>query len=226
MRPEDFAFPVGVFAPAYARHRRDCRMMVVNRETGRIEHRAMADLEQYVGGDELWANDSFDISKPDQTYHPVYAAHPGSHASPTAGLFITNEQVEKLNIHLLTLHISGPRGQEDINAGYRSNVGWREWYTIPALPASGVTAIGTTVVKALETWARTGQKGGWSTLFVQPPFSFQVVKRLLTNFHFAKEPLLAMVSAFGGCDLIREAYAAAVDQRYLFGDYGDRLLVI
>ncbi len=226
MRPEDFAFPRGVIAPTHERHRQDCRMMVVNRAAGTIQHKAVSDLEKYIQGDEIWANDSFDISKQDQTYHSVYAAHPGSHATPSAGLFLSAGQVERLKVKLLTLHIGSPREQEDILKGYSSNVGWREWYTIPGQPLGGVTAIGTTVVKALETWARTGQTEGWTSLFIQPPFEFMVIRKLLTNFHFPKEPLLALVCAFGGINLMREAYETAASQKYLFGDYGDRLLVI
>ncbi len=227
MRPEDFAFARGIVAPTYKRHRQDCRLMVVDRKAGTIQHKAMSDLESFIAGDEVWANNSFDISKPDQTYHPVYATYAGSHATPSAGLFLNAGQVERLKVKLLTLHISGPRGQEtSYQSGFSSNVGWREWYTIPGRPNGGVTAIGTTVVKALETWVRTGQTEGWTSLFIQPPFEFRAIRKLLTNFHFPQETLLALTCAFGGIDLIREAYEAAVAEQYLFSCYGDRLLII
>ncbi len=78
----------------------------------------------------------------------------------------------------------------------------------------------------METMARTGEFEGSSELFIQPPFEFKVIGKLLTNFHYAQECLLALTCAFGGIELIREAYTKAVEKNYMFGDYGDRILVI
>lgn len=202
------------------------RMMVADRKTGKLLHRRISDLPDFVQGDDIWANQSYAAQHEDAKLHPVYAAVPGSHATPSAGIPIPKDMVDRLGIRTLTLHIGSPREQEDINEGYKTGLGWREWYQIPQPPAGRVTAVGTTVVKSLETWARTGELCGWSRLFIQPPFEFKVIGKLLTNWHFPGEPLLALTCAFGGVDFVREAYEAAVTEKYLFSCYGDRLLIL
>jgi S-adenosylmethionine:tRNA ribosyltransferase-isomerase len=124
------------------------------------------------------------------------------------------------------MHISSPSNQADINAGFTTNVGWKEWYSIPVVPDGKITAIGTSVLKATETFARTGELTGFSEIFVQPPFEFKIVNKFLTSFYFPGSPLVAMTCAFGGIELIKEAYAKAVEKQYLFGIFGDRILVI
>jgi len=221
---QELDFPKGLI-PARPRLRGQARMMVVDRKTGARQHRSILELPEFLLGDEVWANRSL-AEGFDPELQPVYASAPGSHASPTAGLPIPRELVDRLNVRTLTLHIGSPREQDDILKGYQTGLGWREWYQIPQAPAGRIAAIGTTVVKAFETWARTGELTGWSRLFIQPPFEFKVIGKMLTNWHFPGEPLLALTCAFGGVDVIREAYEAAVAEGYLFSDYGDRLLII
>jgi S-adenosylmethionine:tRNA ribosyltransferase-isomerase len=67
---------------------------------------------------------------------------------------------------------------------------------------------------------------GWTNLFIFPPYEFKIADALLTNFHLPKSSLLILVSAFGGQDLIEEAYAVAVKEKYRFYSYGDAMLVI
>lgn len=221
MDPENFNFPRGQI-PSKPREKGDCRLLVLDRENVTIGHYDIRDLPMFLQGSEVWANDSF--AKIEE--RNVYSFRQGSHVLPSAGFYLTQDICDNLNLRTLTLHIGSPSTQVDINYGFTSNVGWREQYEIPGPPGKNIAAIGTTVVKALETWARTGQLRGESTLFIQPPFDFHVVKKLLTNFHFPKECLLALTCAFGGTDLIREAYEVAVKENYLFSDYGDRLLII
>lgn len=226
MEAKDFNFPQGKIASANSlRERGNCRLMIVQRTTGAIAHGMIGDFTELVQG-EVWANNSYNMDLPKE-FHPLYAKNPGSHATPSAGLFFTQDMLERMNLHLLTLHIGSPREQVDIRDGYKTGIGWTESYSIPYPPSTNkITAIGTTVVKAMETMKRTGKYAGRSNLFIQPPFEFRIVNKFLTNFHFAGECLLALTCAFGGFDLIREAYAKAVERNYLFGDYGDRLLVI
>ena len=92
-----------------------------------------------------------------------------------------------------------------------------------------MVAVGTTVVRALET-AADGDGSvlpgeGKTGLLVTPGFFFSVVDALITNFHLPKSSLLFLVSAFAGLDLIREAYALAVRERYRFYSYGDAMLI-
>jgi S-adenosylmethionine:tRNA ribosyltransferase-isomerase len=88
-----------------------------------------------------------------------------------------------------------------------------------------VLAVGTTSLRALETFALTGQHEGETELFVYPGFQFQVVDRLLTNFHLPKSTLLMLVCAFAGKDTILKAYRHAIDERYRFFSYGDAMLI-
>ena len=92
-----------------------------------------------------------------------------------------------------------------------------------------VTAVGTTVVRTLESaWqdgaVRPGRRS--TSLFIRPGFEFHVVDRLLTNFHLPRSTLLMLVSAFAGYDLVMQAYREAVRERYRFFSYGDCMLIL
>jgi S-adenosylmethionine:tRNA ribosyltransferase-isomerase len=97
--------------------------------------------------------------------------------------------------------------------------------TLKAISGKRVLAVGTTTLRALETQALTGNSDGESGLFIFPGFNFRVVDRLLTNFHLLKSSLLMLVSAFGGMDNVRKAYAHAIAQQYRFFSYGDAMLI-
>jgi S-adenosylmethionine:tRNA ribosyltransferase-isomerase len=91
-----------------------------------------------------------------------------------------------------------------------------------------VVAVGTTSVRALEAASRSGELRpctGDTELFITPGFEFHAIDAMITNFHLPKSTLLMLVSAFGGIDLMRRAYAHAVDQRYRFFSYGDAMLI-
>lgn len=91
-----------------------------------------------------------------------------------------------------------------------------------------VTAVGTTVVRTLESaWAddRLRSGDGVSSLFIYPGYAYRVVDRLLTNFHLPKSTLLMLVAAFAGHDLVMRAYREAVAERYRFFSYGDCMLI-
>jgi S-adenosylmethionine:tRNA ribosyltransferase-isomerase len=113
-----------------------------------------------------------------------------------------------------------------------------EWYSLPqetvdalrATRAAGgrIIAVGTTSLRALESAAAAGDPVAGSTettLFVLPGYRFRIVDRLITNFHLPKSTLLMLVSAFGGMDAMRAAYAHAVAQRYRFFSYGDAMFI-
>jgi S-adenosylmethionine:tRNA ribosyltransferase-isomerase len=91
-----------------------------------------------------------------------------------------------------------------------------------------VVAVGTTCVRALETCAASGtlvSGQGWTDLVVTPDHRFQVVDAMVTNFHLPRSSLLMLVSAFGGADAIRHAYAHAVEDGYRFYSYGDAMFI-
>ena len=90
-------------------------------------------------------------------------------------------------------------------------------------------AVGTTTVRALESWALAGQPAGqweWAELFIRPPYAFQVVDGMLTNFHQPRSTLLMLVAAFHGLDHLLRAYGEAVREQYRFFSYGDCMAIL
>ena len=92
--------------------------------------------------------------------------------------------------------------------------------------AERVVAVGTTVARTLESWSATGEREGESDLFIRPGYRWRSVGALLTNFHLPRSTLLAMVMAFAGKELVREAYEVAVKERYRFFSFGDAMLLL
>lgn len=186
----------------------------------------------------------------DERYQTVFAAKPGSVAAPTAGLhftkpFLRRLQSEGIGLAKLTLDIGLDTFrpiQAVTLAGHRMH---SETYEIPtqaadminSTKAAGgrIVAVGTTVVRALESAAfepknglaglvRPGRRR--TDLFIRPGFEFKIVDSMLTNFHLPKSTLLVLVSAFAGRENIRRAYAEAIDHEYRFFSFGDAMLVV
>jgi S-adenosylmethionine:tRNA ribosyltransferase-isomerase len=88
-----------------------------------------------------------------------------------------------------------------------------------------VVAVGTTTVRTLGSWARSGETGGDTNIFITPGFDFRVVDLMVTNFHLPQSTLMMLVSAFAGFDHIRALYAHAIEHRYRFFSYGDAMLL-
>ena len=176
-------------------------------------------------------------------YQTVYAEVPGAVAAPTAGLHFDAQLLEALRakgvaIARLTLHVGAGTFQPVRVDDLSRHVMHAEWYSVPeatvdaiakARAAGGrVIAVGTTALRALESAAANGvlRAGTAETrLFIVPGYRFQVVDRLVTNFHLPKSTLLMLVSAFAGAANIRRAYSHAVAQRYRFFSYGDAMLL-
>ena len=182
-----------------------------------------------------------DEEKDKELYQTVFAKKKGAVASPTAGLHFTKELLEKLEKKgvkkaFCTLHVGlgtfRPIKTEDVTKHKMH----QEFYRIPDETLSmiketkqkgkKVIAVGTTVVRTLETYAQTGKKEGFSDIFIYPPYSFKMVDALITNFHLPKSTLILLVSAFAGRDFIMKAYREAVEKRYRFFSYGDAMLII
>lgn len=179
-----------------------------------------------------------------ERYQTVFSSKRGAVAAPTAGLHFTRELSERLgkkgvDIAQLTLHVGygtfSPVRTEDIR-GHRLD---EEFYRIEADAAEAINrtkknggrviAVGTTVVRTLETAGISGglvrQGEGMTGLLVTPGYSFKVVDALITNFHLPKSSLLFLVSALAGTKRIREAYRFAIENRYRFYSYGDAMLI-
>jgi S-adenosylmethionine:tRNA ribosyltransferase-isomerase len=173
----------------------------------------------------------------EREYQTIYARNEGSAAAPTAGLHFTQQllgEVEKAGakISRVTLHV-GPGTFSPVRteklADHRMHA---EHYRVPDEAARAVSdarhvvAVGTTVARTLESWAETGIREGESELFIYPGYHWRAVDALLTNFHLPRSTLLAMVMAFAGEELIREAYEVAMKERYRFFSFGDAMLLV
>jgi S-adenosylmethionine:tRNA ribosyltransferase-isomerase len=184
------------------------------------------------------------IDEDERWYQTVYAARSGSVAAPTAGLHLTAPLLERLSragmtMQRVTLHVGlgtfRPIAAEDLE----QHVMHREWGELTQEAAAAlrttrqtggrIVAVGTTVVRVLESAASEGRLAAWqgeTDLFIRPPYVFRAVDVLLTNFHLPRSTLLVLVRTFGGDALIQRAYAEAIAQRYRFFSYGDAMLIL
>ena len=92
-------------------------------------------------------------------------------------------------------------------------------------PTSRIIALGTTVARTLEYYARTGKTEGEDDIFIYPGYEFKIVDALLTNFHAPKSTVLILASAFAGWDNLKNAYDHAITEKYNFLSYGDSMLI-
>ncbi|HCZ48160.1 MAG TPA: tRNA preQ1(34) S-adenosylmethionine ribosyltransferase-isomerase QueA [Gammaproteobacteria bacterium] len=176
-------------------------------------------------------------------YQTVYGQRPGAVAAPTAGLHFDAPLLERLRglgvqIGQVTLHVGAgtfkPVRVEDLHA-HRMHAEWLDvspevCAQVAATHARGgrVVAVGTTVVRALESAAADGALApfvGETRLFITPGYRFRVVDALITNFHLPESTLLMLVCAFGGYEAVMAAYRHAVSSEYRFFSYGDAMLL-
>jgi S-adenosylmethionine:tRNA ribosyltransferase-isomerase len=179
-----------------------------------------------------------------ERYQTVYARVAGSVAAPTAGLHFTPELIARLQamgvrFAFVTLHVGlgtfRPVQSEDVEK-HKMHPEWAMLSAevvdqIRTTRAAGrrCLAVGTTVVRVLETAARSGELApfsGWTDLFITPGFPFRVVDAMITNFHLPRSTLLMLVSAFAGRELILRAYQEAIRLRYRFYSFGDAMLLL
>lgn len=178
-----------------------------------------------------------------ERYQTVYAKTPGAVAAPTAGLHFDQQmladlQQQGIDTARLTLHVGAGTFQPIRGEDIDSHVMHAERVEVPPATVQAIAAarerggrivaVGTTVVRSLETAAAEGKLcafDGESQLFIKPGFQFHVVDALLTNFHLPRSTLLMLVSAFAGSELMRRAYAHAIAARYRFFSYGDAMFI-
>ena len=169
-------------------------------------------------------------------YQTVFAKYHGSLAAPTAGLHFTPEILETLRHVFITLHVGTatfrPVKTEDVT---RHQMHPERFSIAPEAAAAiakaeRIVAVGTTTVRVLESVQRKLGKiqpvESETDMFIFPPFKFQVVDVLLTNFHLPRSTLLMLVSALAGREFVLRAYAEAVRERYRFFSYGDCMLIL
>lgn len=177
-------------------------------------------------------------------YQTVYAEREISAAAPTAGLHFTRRLLDELlDLGITTTELELAVGMDTFVPVREEEVEdhpmHSEWFSVGEDCAAGINAtrgaggrivaVGTTVVRALESAAgfdgTVGARAGQTRLFITPGYSFRAVDVLITNFHFPRSTLLMLACAFGGRDLILEAYRTAVRERYRFYSFGDAMLV-
>jgi S-adenosylmethionine:tRNA ribosyltransferase-isomerase len=173
----------------------------------------------------------------ESSYQTVYARNEGSAAAPTAGFHFTERVLQGAEragarIASITLHVGVGTFMPVRTERLEEHKMHAEYYSVPREAvrivegSRRVVAAGTTVARTLETWAATGEAEGESELFVYPGYRWRSVDTLLTNFHLPRSTLLAMVMSFGGEELVKEAYRAAVRERYRFYSFGDAMLLL
>ena len=168
-------------------------------------------------------------------YQTVYARTENSVAAPTAGLHITEEIIDRCTgagASVVTVNLSVGIGtfkpiatdsiDEHVMHSERYSVGADVWETIQK--AKRVIAVGTTVVRTLESVAFTGHLEGRTELYIKPGFQFRVVDSLLTNFHLPKSSLLVMIEAFMGKSW-KNLYHLALKEEYRFLSFGDAMFI-
>ena len=180
-----------------------------------------------------------------ERYQTIYAANEGAVAAPTAGMHFSRELLKRFEIlgtksAFVTLHAGLGNFRnvevEDLTKHKMDSeqlIVTRETATIinnAHKERQNVCAVGTTVMKTLETVATTSGNikifDGWTNKFIFPPYEFTVANMMISNLHLSKSTLLMMVAAFGGYDLIMHAYSEAIKEKYRFGTYGDAMLII
>ncbi|HEY6111624.1 MAG TPA: tRNA preQ1(34) S-adenosylmethionine ribosyltransferase-isomerase QueA [Chthoniobacterales bacterium] len=179
-------------------------------------------------------------------YQTVFAQTPGALAAPTAGLHFTPEILREIPHAFVTLHVGTGTFRPVRTENITEHRMHPEAFSISdetarkISSATRVIAVGTTVVRVLETIALEtcsvkpnkykprgiAAASGQTELFIYPPFEFRVVDALLTNFHLPRSTLLMLVSAFAGREFVLRAYREAIRGRYRFYSYGDCMLIL
>lgn len=181
----------------------------------------------------------------EERFQTIFAKHEGAVAAPTAGLHFTKQLVKRLELKgvdfaNITLHVGlgsfRPVEVEDLTKHRMDS----EQVFISEQAANMVNqrldnrnkvcAVGTTVMRAIESSVSSLDRlkpfEGWTNKFIFPPHEFSIANSMITNLHQPESTLLMMVSAFGGYDLIMEAYQQALKEEYRFLSYGDAMLIL
>jgi S-adenosylmethionine:tRNA ribosyltransferase-isomerase len=181
-----------------------------------------------------------DSAEDESRYQTVFARVPGAVAAPTAALHFDEgllAQLEARGVQRanVTLHVGAGTFQPVKTENIAEHTMHAERYEVPEATqraiadckARGgrVVAVGTTTVRTLESWAKSGEASGDTRIFITPGFAFAHVDLLLTNFHLPKSTLMMLVSALAGYERVMALYAHAIQNRYRFFSYGDAMLL-
>jgi S-adenosylmethionine:tRNA ribosyltransferase-isomerase len=206
-----------------------------------LKEKGTMPLPPYIKRDENNGRSSLDKER----YQTLFCQKKGAVAAPTAGLHFTKALIEKLNhtgvsLVELTLHVGHGTFKPVRTRDIRNHELGEEDYIIDPATAETINrfkkegkriiAVGTTVVRALETAALPNGEiscgEGKTHLLITPGYRFRAIDGLITNFHLPRSSLLFLVSAFAGLKVIRDAYQRAVLKKYRFYSYGDAMLIL
>ncbi|MDX2362545.1 MAG: tRNA preQ1(34) S-adenosylmethionine ribosyltransferase-isomerase QueA [Crocinitomicaceae bacterium] len=181
----------------------------------------------------------------EERYQTIYAKEEGAVAAPTAGLHFSRQLMKRLELKGIdfaevTLHIGlGTFRQVEVEDLTKHKMDSEEAHITQECAdkvnsakrnKKKVIAVGTTSMRAIETSVSTDGMlkpyDGWTNKFIFPPYDFSIADVLITNFHTPLSTLLMMVSAFGGHELMMDAYQQAVKEKYRFYSYGDAMMII
>ena len=181
----------------------------------------------------------------EERYQTIYAKHEGAVAAPTAGLHFSKHLIKRLQIKgidlaELTLHVGlgtfSPVEVEDLSKHKMDSeelIITNEASNLVNNALSSkrrICAVGTTVMRGLESSVSSmgtlNPYQGWTHKFIFPPYDFSIANCMITNLHTPKSTLMMMTCAFGGYDLMMEAYIEAVKEKYRFFTYGDAMLIL
>jgi S-adenosylmethionine:tRNA ribosyltransferase-isomerase len=181
----------------------------------------------------------------EERYQTIFAKHEGAVAAPTAGLHFSKHllkrmEIKGINSTEITLHVGlGNFRTVDVEDLTKHKMDSEQIVVTPEsaeavnntkLNGHKVVAVGTTVMRTIESTVSTNgmlkSYDGWTNKFIFAPYDFTVADAMITNFHLPYSTQLMMVAAFGGYDLVMEAYRVAKEEGYRFGTYGDAMLIL
>ncbi|BCD61962.1 S-adenosylmethionine:tRNA ribosyltransferase-isomerase [Nitratiruptor sp. YY08-26] len=180
--------------------------------------------------------DRADTKEDEIFYQPLFAQKPGAVAAPTASLHFTKELLAKLQkehpFFSVTLHVGAGTFKPVESEKITEHSMHSEYYEIPSATCAmldskqPILAVGTTVTRTIEYYARTKRCFGECDLFLHPKNPPIRVNHLLTNFHLPKSTLIMLVASFIGLEKTLELYEIAIKEKYRFFSYGDAMLII
>jgi len=181
-----------------------------------------------------------DSADDESRYQTVFARVPGAVAAPTAALHFDDALLAELEARGIrranvTLHVGAGTFQPVKTENIAEHTMHAERYEVPEATQRAIAetkarggrivAVGTTTVRTLESWAKSGEASGDTSIFITPGFAFEHVDVLITNFHLPKSTLMMLVSALAGYGHVMALYAYAIRERYRFFSYGDAMLL-
>lgn len=180
-----------------------------------------------------------------ERFQTIFAKHEGAVTAPTAGLHFSRElmkrmEIRGINFAFVTMHAGlGNFREIDVEDLTKHKIDSEQMFVekeaceIVNKAVDGnkrICAVGTTTMRVLESACATDgylkEFEGWTNKFIFPPYEFTIPSAMVTNFHMPESTLLMLVAAYGGYELIMEAYDVALKEGYRFGTYGDAMLII